>query len=265
MAIPSHTDLLRTRLEELESWAARSDAILLPGDFEDPTGVPTLSYRQSEPEDWSEFLEALERLRVKVIAVDARKMDQADWDYAQESATEAESSPAQELVMGALQDCKPCIGEIALLDVHAYAMEPPLIVRWFEARDWYNVVFAVEDELDDDEDFSEEDEAASDWPSERVERVAREVAEQPQFQRASNMSHRGYAVRKFLGDDAPEDDYIIDCIAREAANIFQMEIVPKQEEALAAKAKELASQGMRPREIADELGITLPRARRILK
>lgn len=124
-------------------------------------------------------------------------------------------------------------------------------------------MYCGEDEIDD-EDYNEEDELLEQQEYERsfeearleCEKYARELSQEKRLMIARNYEQRYAVAKDFFGDRISEIKVSIDAVVREAVNIFELEVLPNL-------VKDLKEQGKTQKQVADGLGISLAKAKKI--
>lgn len=97
---------------------------------------------------------------------------------------------------------------------------------------------------------------------------ARQLASQPEFHRARTPQQREYIARKVFPDlDEEESDFswTIHRLVREAQAIYEVDILPVEEQAIADRARELMAEGRPRSNAAEEIGISDDKLKRILQ
>lgn len=100
--------------------------------------------------------------------------------------------------------------------------------------------------------------------------LAERLAKQPEFQRARTPDQREYVARKLLpelqlDDGEPDSRWTLIKLAREARAIYEVEILPNEEEEYANRARLLMVDGKPRSKAAEQLGISDDRLKRILQ
>lgn len=105
---------------------------------------------------------------------------------------------------------------------------------------------------DDDDSYLDDFEQLSE---DQVRENAVMLAESEGFNIAKNQAERRHLAHKVFGEDI--DSHELDKIAREAGPIYKMEVLP-------AKVRDLALKGLDAKQIADQVGESLPRIKQIV-
>ncbi|MPZ68285.1 MAG: hypothetical protein GEU71_02000 [Actinobacteria bacterium] len=102
-----------------------------------------------------------------------------------------------------------------------------------------------------------------------VNKQAKEIATDPAFQKARTPDQREYIARKLFPElgSADQDgfDWTFGRLAREAQAIYEVDILPMQEQGVADKARGLMNEGRPRSKTAEELGISDDKLKRILQ
>lgn len=113
-----------------------------------------------------------------------------------------------------------------------------------------------DDELEQDSLDADAFRASFEESYQICEKYARELCFEKRLMIAKNYEQRYSVAKDFFGERISEITVSIDAVVKRAMNIFDLEVFPNL-------VKELKQQGKTPKQIADELGVSLAKAKKV--
>jgi hypothetical protein len=252
------SDELALALEQIEAWCAEHTVQVIHGYLEGTGQLPEVTFKDASSSSPTVFLKSLEHAPVAAMVIHALRLTREVWQSKIAELEDAET-PEGKARLGETQDCEKLIGCVAMIELAAFFEKPQLVLKYGRSAKWA-VIFS-----EDEADFAGEQEVAYEDPrtSPRIEELARRVAKDPRFATAKKQAEQQYIAKTVLRGEKMEVRDIYH-IAQQAASIFEFEIKPTLDAALAKQAEKLKETGHSITEIAKRLNLTTREVKRVL-
>jgi hypothetical protein len=257
-------DELEQALEVAIAQLGAHGITVVHGSLEESDRFPVVSLDLAEdPNDGCEdFLKLVKSLEVRVVVVERTLLDQADLDEASRILEENEEATAEDeaRVRAELKKCQSKVNQLNSFRLLAIGVLPPIMYSLEYFAPWNELVYSTNEVLTTEPEPSH---SRSISKTERA-RLARQLAENPDFQKARRQDAREFVARRVFGSKADELRLQLPSIVWEAQNIFDIDIRPGLEAKLREKALALLKAGKSHSAVAIECGMTRPRLTSLL-
>lgn len=263
---PFTMDELGVALESLLSRFRDQKITVVQGALSEDTTLPTvcLDSERDVAACCDAFFEAATGMAAKYIVVEARRLQQDDLDGALNEADGSEDADpiVRNDVLKELRRCRDRVGQVCSFTVLFIATNPAVVFSLEYFASWNEHVFGTTDLL---EGSDEEDEDVEELSEREVTELAKKLAADQRFQKATRPDGRMFVARKVFGDKAEEYGSQLEDIISEAKNIFELEIKAAKEDQLRARATAMLKEGGSRSAIAAALGLTTYRLSKLLE
>jgi hypothetical protein len=259
-------DRLEAALEVLVTRLREQNVAVVRGALSEETGLPKVCLDSEHEATLScdAFFETAIAMAVKYVVVDVRRLQDDELDEAVAAAEEVEDAePAvRDEVLSELKRCRDRIGYVCSFELAFIASDPPVVFSLECFAPWSEHVYGTGELLQSDDEGTHKAEELSE---EEITTLAKKLAADQRFQKATRMDGRLFVARKVFGDMAEEYGAQLEDIISEATNIFELEIRAAQEDELRAKARTMLQQGRSRSSVATELGLTTHRLGKLVE
>ncbi len=257
-------DELEQALEAAIAQLEKHGITVVQGSLEDTDRFPLVSLDVAEdPNDGcEEFLKLVSSLEVRVVVVERTSLDQADLDEAMRILEENEEATAEDeaRVRTELKKCQSKVNQLNSFRLLAIGVSPPIMYSLEYFAPWNELVYSTSEVLESE---PQRDRSRTISKKERTS-LARQLAENSEFQKARRQDAREFVARRVLGSKADELRLQLSSIVWEAQNIFDIDIRPGLDAKLRERAVALLKQGKSHSAVAIECGMTRPRLTSLL-
>lgn len=259
-------DKLEAALEVLVTRLREQNVAVVRGALSEETGLPKVCLDSEHEATLScdAFFETAIAMAVKYVVVDVRRLQNDELDEAVAAAEEVEDAePAvRNEVLSELKRCRDRIGHVCSFELAFIASDPPVVFSLECFAPWSEHVYGTGELLQSNDEGTQKEEELSE---EEITTLAKKLAADQRFQKATRMDARLFVARKVFGDMADEYGSQLNDIISEATNIFELEIRAAQEDELRATARGMLQQGRSRSSVATELGLTTHRLGKLVE
>ena len=219
---PKPIDQVQATLQRIAEWANITGVPIVTGEPGNGTPIPTIFIETS-----GDLLDACAALSPKLLITRTEILTEAALELALDEARQ----DGDRQRVAALEALRPRIGHISFLGVWVLTPGYPLLA-YTTAPAWYTALSEDEESEEVNEagetTFQREHRERRYWTVARRTGAAKQAASDPRFPQAKTEAARVLIVRGVLGEKAPESDYIIKEIAREARALFDLSKAQRQ-------------------------------------
>ena len=247
---PDSLNLVLERVTE----AAKSNGLkIISAHFASESSFPQIVWNLSSIDDVTLFVDYAHKLGSDFLYIEKQEISADEIDEAIENLDDS-SFDRKSL----LKRAKSTNDQIGLMRVF-FVSKNPSIAFFLEVESKIHSLLYGDDEFEHDEDESY---AISD---EELDSSTKSLAENSKFQLAKNFSQRLLAGKRHFSNEIKNDsDFPIYEIVNRASDLYELDIKPLQEEALAESAQRLLDKGMTKKDIAKKLNISPSRLSKLI-
>ena len=262
MSIESEKINLETWLQEAEEFCNKHSIPLIYGRFEEqPLAEIIFNGSHKALDKTQDYFQQLNSPSVSIIALiaDVTHLTEEIFQYKLDQAANSDAENGGERLQE-IESCRGQIGQVAAIGFAAVVEKPSLILSHDIFANWFGSIFGdAQSESRFHIDREEEDSSEND----RIEMLARRVAEDERLEMTRNQGERTRVTKAVLQGEKLER-YDAEIIAKQAWEIYRIEIKPKRDEILLPQAEQLEADGHSLGEIAKKLRIPVLIAKRLL-
>lgn len=223
-------------VEAVRKWAKERKLPISFSMVEGEPAFPRVTFENDPAEEASveAYLGALERLDPVMMLIDAPILEADDLSEAVERAKEEDVDPE---LLRELKGLRAHIGEPGRVVVECIVRSPAFVFAFEKYADWHDLVFDQYGEEEyDDEPMDPETKAYYEAKEKEAElwavsgpkrkQTIDALMNDPRFPQAKTATARTMLLNELLGQEAPQDAYLIGQIAREAKAKYDLRSKP---------------------------------------
>ncbi|MGH7594101.1 MAG: hypothetical protein ACRELE_09675 [Gemmatimonadales bacterium] len=221
-------DELRRTEAAFVDWANGQEVTVIRGVIERNPPITVCTVDSFEPDELPDRLRGLQRLTPRAIILGVQQLTEAD---VLSTAEKLENEGADGAVVADVRAFIGHVGHIASLLVDVVVTEPELILRFSCVAEWYDFILDLREQVDTSRVDPEREAREQDrriWTREKKQEIARQAAIDSRFAQCKTEQARLYLLRNLLGPDAPQEEFILREVARQAKVIYDFEVKPSK-------------------------------------
>lgn len=251
---------LESYVKKIEELSKANGIDLIRGCLSQEFQIPQIYCEGEEIEDVTRFVNQVSKLGASMLILEVANVEQEDIDSMISSLKGDEDASKIKILKRGLSFA----GMPGFLRLSFISNQPNAVFQ-IELETELNSLLHDEDAEDDDDEYFDELDDVTIPKRKEIERFSNELANDKRFQSATNDSQRLLIAKRMFADQSENyDHFMFDQIMRDAMAIYEMDIKPSLDEALAEKAEKLLNDGLSKKDIAKKLDITIGRLSKLL-
>jgi len=268
---------LETLWSEIELNCEKNEITLMDGFINNENNLTVIICNYTQRKDLSNFLNLIKKSGSNIFISTVYRITHDEMKEALDDLYEE-----QELIEKRLNEELVKPERLSFIGLSFLSASPNAIFTMEIQSELHEIMFENEaDEDDDDYDYDNDDSYDEDddedndgstyrtysprYPEEVVDSFAQKLVNDPKFQKHTSFDQRQeYAKRLFNENVKAYDGFQLYEITVKATTLYKLDILPKIEEELADKAQKLLDDGMKKKDIALELGITISKLSKLI-
>lgn len=247
-------------LKTVESWCRERAKPIIAAWLETTGALPVLLCND-ERDPVKGFLSACEEYQVDVVAINTTRLTEGTWEQKRAEVSNGGCAEGVAEKLTIIERLKSMVGRPAAVEVRAISRAHRLVLGVNVNADWFDFVYSGT--VGEGDNWLEEEEALPSPDIREVEKkIARDLANNQDFQRAKNYGQREYVLKRELNDTGT--DVSVDRILQEADIVLELEVRPKLEAENRKIARKLRADGWTQAAIAEELQVSLHKVRQLV-
>ncbi len=257
----SEIESLEPYLKEIQELATTHKLAIVRGFLSEDLHLPMVNCEADTMEDVVRFIAHAVKLEAGLLILDEGKIESNDIENAiSENEGDEDSDDA---ITDALTGGRSRVGTTGIFRLSFISDKPSAVFQIVLETTLNELLHGENEEDDSGDDYDSDDEPS--FTEEEIQGFSNTLARDEKFQAASKNSQKLLVAKRVFSEQLREDSYFpLDDIMENATAIFEVDIKPSLNEALAEKAQELLDGGMSKKDIAKKLGISTERLSKLI-